>query len=77
LFAKPIRGSGCFCGIDAAMGRLSGGFCSQRGQSDVLWNLGATLIPSQCILWALMLWALFYYRIDRERHQANLAQLQR
>ena len=44
---------------------------------DVLWNLGATLIPSQCILWALMLWALFYYRIDRERHQANLAQLQR
>ncbi|MGB1439796.1 MAG: MFS transporter, partial [Luminiphilus sp.] len=42
---------------------------------SVLWNLGATLIPSQCLLWALMLWALVYYRIDRQQHQANLVQL--
>ena len=42
---------------------------------EVLWNLGATLIPSQCILWALMLWALVYYRIDRERHEATINQL--
>ena len=42
---------------------------------SVLWNLGVTLIPSQCLLWALMLWALVYYRIDRQQHQANLVQL--
>ena len=56
---------------------FSEGSAPSEVSPDVLWNLGATLIPSQCILWALMLWALFYYRIDRERHQANLAQLQR
>ncbi len=41
-----------------------------------LTQLGTLLVPSQWVLWAVMLGALAFYRLDRAQHQANLAAIQ-
>jgi hypothetical protein len=34
------------------------------------------LVPSQWLLWGVMLVALAYYRLDRAQHQSNLTAIQ-
>jgi len=36
-------------------------------------QLGALLVSSQWLLWAIMLVALGFYQLDRQQHQSNLA----
>jgi len=39
-------------------------------------QLGTLLVPSQWVLWGVMLVALAYYRLDRAQHQSNLTAIQ-
>jgi Na+/melibiose symporter-like transporter len=39
-------------------------------------QLGTLLVPSQWVLWGVMLVALAYYRLDRAQHQSNLTEIQ-
>jgi hypothetical protein len=44
--------------------------------SESVLQLGALLVPSQWLLWGVMLFALAYYRLDRAQHQSNLTAIQ-
>jgi Na+/melibiose symporter-like transporter len=44
--------------------------------SESVLQLGALLVPSQWLLWGVMLVALAYYRLDRAQHQSNLTAIQ-
>ena len=39
-------------------------------------GLGALLVPAQWILWGIMLIALAFYRLDRDRHESNIELIQ-
>jgi len=41
-------------------------------EPETLWNLGVLLVPSQYLLWGIMLIAIGFYRIDRRQHEAHL-----
>ena len=48
------------------------GEAAANASDEKLWQLGATYAPMLWFLWASMLLAISFYRIDKTAHQANL-----
>jgi len=51
----------------------------ERGEvaADVLYRLGLGYAPTLWFLWSCMLLAIIFYKVDRDSHNANLAELAR
>jgi Na+/melibiose symporter-like transporter len=45
--------------------------------ADALFRLGALYVPAVVTVWMLMILCISFYQIDRNKHNANLAMLQR
>lgn len=75
---KTNQGIGVFiAGVVLAAVQFPEGASPAEVSAATTWNLGAVLVPLQWSLWALMLWALAYYRLNKSEHEANLAKLGR
>ena len=75
---KTNQGIGVFiAGIVLAAVQFPEGTSPAEVDSTIMWNLGAVLVPIQWLLWALMLWALAYYRLNKTEHESNLLRLGR
>lgn len=75
---KTNQGIGVFiAGVVLAAVQFPEGASPAEVNAATTWNLGAVLVPLQWSLWALMLWALAYYRLNKSEHEANLAKLGR
>jgi Na+/melibiose symporter-like transporter len=75
---KTNQGIGVFiAGIVLAAVQFPEGASPAEVDTAIMWNLGAVLVPIQWLLWALMLWALAYYRLNKTEHESNLLSLGR
>jgi len=75
---KTNQGIGVFiAGVVLAAVQFPEGASPAEVNATTTWNLGAVLVPLQWSLWALMLWALAYYRLNKSEHEANLTKLGR
>ncbi len=73
---KSNQGIGAFlAGIILQVVGLPARATPDEVSPEVIWNLGAWLVPSQYFLWTLLLVAMSRYGIDRDQHEANLKDL--
>lgn len=70
---KTNQGIGAFiAGLLLQIVAFPNGAAPSEVPADTVWNLGALLVPSQYLLWGVMLVAIGFYRIDRNQHEAHL-----
>lgn len=70
---KTNQGIGAFiAGLLLQIVAFPNGAAPSEVSADTVWNLGALLVPSQYLLWGVMLVAIGFYRIDRSQHEAHL-----
>ena len=70
---KTNQGIGAFiAGLLLQIVAFPNGAAPSEVPADTVWNLGALLVPSQYLLWSVMLVAIGFYRIDRNQHEAHL-----
>jgi len=70
---KTNQGIGAFiAGLLLQIVAFPNGAAPSEVSADTVWNLGALLVPSQYLLWGVMLVAIGFYRIDRGQHEAHL-----
>lgn len=73
---KANQGIGTFiAGLLLQLVAFPKGAAPSDVEPETLWNLGALLVPSQYLLWGIMLVAIGFYRIDRRQHEAHLQTL--
>ncbi|MGB0765829.1 MAG: MFS transporter, partial [Luminiphilus sp.] len=73
---KANQGIGTFiAGLLLQLVAFPKGAAPSDVEPETLWNLGALLVPSQYLLWGIMLIAIGFYRIDRRQHEAHLQTL--
>ena len=73
---KTNQGIGAFiAGLLLQVVAFPTGAAPSEVAPETVWNLGALLVPSQYLLWGVMLVAIGFYRIDRNQHQAHLEEL--
>lgn len=78
LSRKSVEGFGLFfAGIILSLAGLAAGAAPEAVSPDAVFRLGLYYAPTVLILWALMLWLMSFYRLDRAGHEANLAELAR
>ena len=70
---KTNQGIGAFiAGLLLQIVAFPNGAAPSEVSADTVWNLGALLVPSQYLLWGVMVGAIGFYRIDRSQHEAHL-----
>lgn len=73
---KSNQGIGAFlAGIILQIVGLPARATPDEVSPEVIWNLGAMLVPAQYFFWTLLLLAMSRYGIDRDQHEANLRDL--
>ena len=74
---KTTQGVGAFvAGLILQMVAFPQGAAPADVPTESVLQLGTLLVPSQWVLWGVMLVALAYYRLDRAQHQSNLIAIQ-
>jgi len=70
---KTNQGIGAFAaGLMLQAAAFPDGASPEEVPTESVIQLGTFLVPSQWLLWAIMLAALAFYRLDRQQHDANL-----
>ena len=74
---KTNQGIGAFfAGLMLQAVALPEGATPEEVPTESMMQLGSLLVPSQWLLWGIMLAALAFYRLDRQQHQSNLAAIE-
>ena len=71
---KTNQGIGAFiAGLMLQVVAFPDGVAPNEVPTESVLQLGSLLVPTQWLLWGIMLVAIGFYRLDRQKHQSNLA----
>ena len=71
---KTNQGIGAFiAGLMLQVVAFPDGAAAIEVPTESVLQLGSLLVPTQWLLWGIMLVAIGFYRLDRHKHQSNLA----